>query len=182
MAENLDTYVSENGSICFDFEEENCNQFGRLYDWATAMGFDAHCNTELCTPEELHRGICPSGWHIPSAEEWNVLVQYVDPATTNNTAGTKLKAKSWTATGSYKTGEDIYGFKALPGGYRNYNVATETYAFTFLNSWAQWWTASETSATSANYRYTATVTESLSPNSGNKLLQNSVRCIKDPTF
>jgi hypothetical protein len=48
---------------------------GKLYDWATAMALPAKCNTTLstsdpeCAIQNKHRGICPSGQHIPSKEE-----------------------------------------------------------------------------------------------------------------
>jgi uncharacterized protein (TIGR02145 family) len=53
FAENLN-YASE-GSKCYNNKEENCQKYGRLYDWATAMK------------------ACPNGWHLPSKEEWEGL-------------------------------------------------------------------------------------------------------------
>jgi uncharacterized protein (TIGR02145 family) len=53
FAENLN-YASE-GSKCYDNKEENCQKYGRLYDWAMAMK------------------ACPNGWHLPSEEEWKGL-------------------------------------------------------------------------------------------------------------
>jgi hypothetical protein len=40
------------GSICYDNASENCERYGRLYDWTTA------------------KKACPQGWHLPSEEEW----------------------------------------------------------------------------------------------------------------
>jgi uncharacterized protein (TIGR02145 family) len=68
MAENLN-YNAE-GSRCYNDDEANCKEYGRLYDWATVMALPANCNngdgecTKLIQPK--HRGICPEGWHIPS--------------------------------------------------------------------------------------------------------------------
>jgi uncharacterized protein (TIGR02145 family) len=79
------------------------------------------------------RGICPSGWHVPSDTEWEVLVNYVGG---DSTAGTKLKSTSgWSDGGN---GTDDYGFSALPGGGRFtdgifWDVGTRGY----------WWSASE---------------------------------------
>ena len=64
MAENLN--YSIDGSICFRDSEDFCNKYGRLYNFKTAMaGSD----------EEYAQGICPNGWHIPSAEEWVYIIQ-----------------------------------------------------------------------------------------------------------
>jgi uncharacterized protein (TIGR02145 family) len=100
MAENLDYYVA--GSKCYHNDPANCTKYGRLYDWETA------------------KTVCPTGWHLPSYEEWDILVKYVDPnfnsdndeGGNDNVAGTKLKAKNgW---GTDDKSSDDYGFSALP--------------------------------------------------------------------
>ncbi|MDR2583815.1 MAG: hypothetical protein LBC75_10075 [Fibromonadaceae bacterium] len=72
--------------------------------------------------------VCPSGWHLPSGTEFDILIDYVGGSTT---AGTKLKASGgWLNAGN---GKDNYGFSALPGGYLDkkdnviYNVGSEGY-------------------------------------------------------
>jgi len=67
MAENL-RLVTETGSWCYEDEAENCKEFGRLYDWPTAMS------------------ACPPGWRLPSSEEWDLLKANLSPE-----AGTKMK-------------------------------------------------------------------------------------------
>ena len=44
MAENL-SYEAE-GSRCYKDEPENCEKYGRLYDWSTAMGIDTSFNSQ----------------------------------------------------------------------------------------------------------------------------------------
>jgi hypothetical protein len=60
MTENLNYNAS--GSKCYNNINDYCNDYGRLYDWATAMA------------------ACPSGWRLPSEEEWyegeDVLLYY----------------------------------------------------------------------------------------------------------
>jgi len=113
MAENLNYNVS--GSKCYDNSESNCTIYGRLYNWSTAMALPSSCNSRSCSDQiqSKHRGICPSGWHIPSQAEWNTLVTY---AGGSNTAGTKLKARNGWNFYSGTENLDIYGFSALPGG------------------------------------------------------------------
>ncbi|MDR2583767.1 MAG: hypothetical protein LBC75_09835 [Fibromonadaceae bacterium] len=96
------------GSKCYDNKESNCTTYGRLYDWATAMALPPSCNTTFCSGQITgkHKGICPAGWHIPSEDDWDVLMTEVGGA---STAGKYLKTSDW-------GGEDTYGFSALPGG------------------------------------------------------------------
>jgi len=57
MAENLNYNINE--SICYDDKIKNCEEYGRLYNWETAMK------------------ACPAGWHLPRNDEWDVLFGYV---------------------------------------------------------------------------------------------------------
>jgi uncharacterized protein (TIGR02145 family) len=144
MAENLNYDVA--GSKCYgegtlsDTEvQANCVKYGRLYDYATARGFPSICSnpsTSCYLPERQspYRGICPSGWHIPSDEEWDELVTF---ASGSSTAGTKLKAKSgWNnkTDGTSGNGTDEYGFSALPGG-RDYSDGS----FFGVGNYGYWW-------------------------------------------
>jgi hypothetical protein len=80
MSQNLNT--SATGSVCYDNSPANCDKYGKLYDWATAMALPAKCNTTLSTDDpdceirNNHRGICPSGQHIPSKEELDEYGSY----------------------------------------------------------------------------------------------------------
>lgn len=59
--------------------------------------------------------VCPIGWHIPSDQEWDELVNYLGG---ENIAGGKLKEEGtehWEAPNTDAT--DQYGFSALPAGY-----------------------------------------------------------------
>ncbi|MDR2593547.1 MAG: tetratricopeptide repeat protein [Fibromonadaceae bacterium] len=111
MSENLN-YKAGN-SWCFDELKENCEKYGRLYDWNSA------------------KNACPAGWHLPSGEEWQKLI---DVAGGKDNART-IKAKhSWSRGGG---GTDDFGFYALPGGLR------KSSRFTGIDLNAAWWTATE---------------------------------------
>ena len=84
------------------------------------------------------RGLCPAGWHIPSAEEWQTLIDHHGG---NDIAGGKLKA-----TGTRDKGDGLwnppnfnasnsYGFTALPAGHRNADAS-----FHEDGKSAYWWT------------------------------------------
>jgi len=92
------------------------------------MNLPANCNDTLCYSQvgEKQKGICPSGWHIPSNMDWSNLARYVDGKSGTDstyysgTAGKFLK----TIDGWYKStesskynNEDTYGFSALPAAF-----------------------------------------------------------------
>jgi len=114
------------------------------------------------------KGVCPTGWHLPSSAGWATLETYVGGA---GTAGTKLKSVSdWTTGGDTET--DAYGFSALPGGYytgSDFNNAL---------SYGYWWSATGYGATYAYSRVMYYYAGVLSGNS-NKNFGFSVRCLQD---
>jgi len=135
MAENLN-YKAIN-SRCYGDNPANCAIYGRLYNWATAMA------------GTKYRGVCPSGWHIPSDADWNVLMKSVNPSCTDNSncagAGKKLKANSslWNSNGK---GTDDFGFSALPGGHGNSDGR-----FELVGEHGDWCSTSEISGSEVTY-------------------------------
>jgi len=101
MAENLNYETGR--SSCYGNDNSNCEKYGRLYDWKTAMG------------------ACPGGWRLPSNEDWNHLVEATGG---QKTAGKNLKSKTgWSATKKGDgNGTDDFGWSALPGGYHPHSV------------------------------------------------------------
>jgi len=171
MAENLNYDAS--GSKCYDNEESNCDKYGRLYSWATAMDIPSSYNDSRYNPSSStkYRGICPENWHIPNDADWNVLMRFVDSSCSGNNcdvAGTKLKAKNgWnTISGN---GTDDYGFSALPG---SAGVSVVGYS-------GSWWSSSESSSNGAYRLYMSYSSEGAYYNSDNKGYLFSVRCLQD---
>lgn len=120
MAENLKTKKYRDGSdipnvtdgntwgeikthaYCnFNNDEKNAAIYGRLYNhWAAVNS----------------NGICPSGWHVPSTKEWDILIDFLGG---EDVAGGKLKETGtdhWDEPNTGATNES--GFRALPGGLR----------------------------------------------------------------
>jgi uncharacterized protein (TIGR02145 family) len=121
MAENLN-YEAEN-SFCLDDDPANCEKYGRQYSWAIAMALPISCNNNSCSSSisANYKGICPSGWHIPSNEESDKLMLYVMSSSSlssyNTTASKYLKTTSgWNknCTDLGNNGTDDYGFSFLP--------------------------------------------------------------------
>jgi len=159
MAENLNYDAKTAGSRCYNDSIANCAIYGRLYDWATAMGVDAKYNNQSLRNDDKvkHRGICPDKWHIPSDEDWEMLHDFVEPL------GGTLKAK----------GTDDFGFAALLSGiYSN--------GFKYIDQDSYWWTSYENAtgyawAYELDWRY-QNVQFALT-NSKKELY--SVRCLRD---
>ena len=225
MAENLNYAVE--GSKCFgedgevlqivDWEEmrngnpitktlsnaevqANCNKYGRLYDWATAMALPPSCNENSCSSQvqPKHKGICPSGWHIPSIDDWEKLLCYVANENgfslydeygsflwaeeTLGRLGRYLKATSgWNDNGN---GTDQYGFSALPGGVGIplslfYGNDYPDYFYGVVDI-GYWWSASEQSNGHDADRYMAYgLEDDHLGDDDDKPYMFSVRCVKD---
>jgi uncharacterized protein (TIGR02145 family) len=156
MAQNLN-YKTTSGSWCYEDKTDNCDKYGRLYDWNTA------------------KTVCPTGWKLPDTANWRALVKTAD---TQETAGKKLRSMSgwnWNDVNNVSgNGMDSYGFSALPGGLR-YSAGD------FYNAgyYGYWWTATEDDGSNAYGRgmdYYGDLADEYDYNKSNGL---SVRCIAD---
>ena len=167
FAENLNYDVPDDTSdVCYENIAENCERYGRLYNWEAA------------------KQACPAGWHLSTAAEWKTLVNY---------AGGEwiaaMNLKSRTGWDSYEeksgNGTDIYGFSALPGGYGYGNVYyADEYGygsgdFYCAGIFGYWWSATEYGADYArcwgmNYRH-----EYMHWSDSRKTAPSSVRCVAD---
>lgn len=151
MAENLN--YDQEGSFCFDYEDENCERYGRLYPWESAQQ------------------ACPDEWRLPSPEEFNSLIDF---AGGNAVAGARLKAVEGWEAGAVST--DDYGFTALPAGRRGYYLD-----FTDKTQGAYFWSNSRVQNSSAAYNMdlrfdtdSAVVRDIADAHDG-----NSIRCVKE---
>jgi len=165
--------------------QENCNKYGRLYNWATAMNLESRCNNSdlsNCQVQSKHQGICPEGWHIPSLAEWEKLRSYVlAQKDCSYCDASYLKATSgWNSNSSSSgNGTDEYGFSALPGGRGRSGYSITSVSFDSVGYYGQWWSSSVRSAGIAykwgmysgmNYSYSY---DDVKP------YLFSVRCVKD---
>ncbi len=92
MAENLN-YDSGQWSFCD--EEDSCAIYGRYYMY------------DVNHRSEAYVGICPSGWHVPSSEEWISF---------SSAVGKKSKALQAQGFIGWTDADDEFGFSALPVG------------------------------------------------------------------
>jgi uncharacterized protein (TIGR02145 family) len=176
MARNLNYRVNESNTVigtCYNNSATNCDKYGRLYTWATAMALPSSCNSSTCSGRinTKHQGICPNGWHIPSDSEWDELEYYVG----SSMAGWYLKATSgWGPNDN--GGGDYYGFSALPGG--SGTSADNTYYK--VGESGHWWNHSEADSKNAHSRALGYDYDRFYSNDiENKSYPFSVRCVQD---
>ena len=103
ISDNSPWSNSSSGAWCNDNNDaKNNNPYGKLYNWYTVND---------------SRGLCPTGWHVPSDSEWTILSNYLGGEAV---AGGKLKETGtthWYSPNVSATNES--GFSALPGGTRD---------------------------------------------------------------
>ena len=111
MAENLNVTTTEAAKgdcsgygykYCYNDTSSNCDTYGGLYQWATAMCGESSSNAE---PSGV-QGICPSGWHIPSHYEWVTLERQICSDIGNSSCDTTF-VKDTSTTGWF--GQDTTG-------------------------------------------------------------------------
>ena len=158
--------MSDDGIIekyCYDDDPANCDTYGGLYQWNEIMEYTT-------TPGV--QGICTAGWHLPTNDEWIILINFLGG---EDVAGGKMKEAGtthWSSPNSGATNES--GFTALPGGYR--------YAYNHFNDITyngEFWSSSEVDSNTAwnlylSYFYTLVDRLIL-----NQLYGFSIRCLKD---
>jgi uncharacterized protein (TIGR02145 family) len=130
--------------------------YGRLYNWYAVND---------------SRNIAPTGWHVPSDSAWSILAAFIG----GGTYGYKL-IETGTAhwLGPNSTATNATGFSGLPGGYRDSGGI-----FISIGGEADWWSATEESATSAWAKRIFNNSLGLGTLSTSKRNGYSVRCMKD---
>jgi len=131
--------------------------------------------------------LCPDGWHVPSADEWEELEEFLGA----DLAGLKMKetgTQHWTSTAPEVTNES--GFTALPGGGRSHYLGNQSGTlFFYAGEIAAWWSSSMGSSNnSTSFAVYAPVVQGRPPNSNHRFLfrsdlepkirGKSIRCMK----
>ena len=151
------------GDACDD--AWSLTQYGRLYNWYAVD--DA-------------RGLCPSGWHVPTDEEWKAMEMALgmSQAEADGTGwrgtdeGSQMKATSgWSGTGNGTNSSD---FSALPGSGRAFSGS-----FDGAGNAAGWWTSSINGG-QAWFRYLYSTQDGVVRNPDLWRSGWSVRCVQDP--
>ena len=151
---------------CYANDTNNCISGGGLYQWTQVM-----CGGT--TPGA--KGICPTGWHVPTHDEFTTLER------TTCTSGSCVTdfpydttTTGWRGTNEGTTMRNMSGsYRGFLSGYRNtdgsfYNLGTDTH----------FW-SSVASGTTAWYHYLYSGNAGVNRNLSTKAYGFSVRCLKD---
>ena len=153
VMDNASWATLSTGAYCdYNNTPSNSITYGKLYNWYAVND---------------SRNIAPTGWHVPSDDEWTILTTYLGG---ESVAGGKLKeigTEHWKSPNTGATNET--GFFALPGGRRGYYIDTDS----------NWWSTTEENSAQVwildvNNNGRAVSRYSLEKHGG-----LSVRCIKD---
>ncbi len=173
------TVEQTNNSIlekyCYNNSETNCSVYGGLYQWGEAVQYlNGASNTTSWNPVPTGFviGVCPTGWHVPTLNDWNALVAFLGGATV---AGGKMKETGlvhWASPNAGATNES--GFTGLPGGQRELNGT-----FTLLTFDGFFWSSTEAGPNAAYYLKLDYNTASAAISTDNKAKGFSVRCLRN---
>ena len=198
FAENLRTTVYSNGDVIPAYLDDNA--WGTATVGATSVygEGDSDCNhasPEIDACEEFQslaeygrlynwyavddtRGLCPSGWHVPSDLEWMELEGYIANQGFAGIEGTALKSSAgWDSNG---TGTDNFGFSGHPGGHRDNGGAfgVDSNYGNIAGRSGYWWSSSPNNGNAIgsylSYNWSTFFTGTLHITYG-----FSVRCVRD---
>jgi uncharacterized protein (TIGR02145 family) len=178
---NIDWYNTTDGVYAiYNNDYAMLEAYGALYNWYAVD--DA-------------RSLCPTGWHVPTYDEWTKLLEYVIAKgypnnNVVNGAGNALKScrqlghpyggdcatsehPLWYSNSTHY-GTDAFVFSALPGGSRWFNGS-----FYGVGSEGSWWSSTEIAATTARYQQLHNSAGSVNRHYLNKSYGLSVRCLRD---
>ena len=146
-------------------------KYGALYNWYTVKTGK----------------LAPKGWHVPTAEEWNILTDFLSNNGYSYEGDVTYIAKSMASTtgwlyygesgtvGNNQSSNNSSGFTACPSGGRTHTIGT----FCEDGYIGYWWSSNECNLDDAYLRYIGYTYKHLAFNQANKKIGFSVRCIKD---
>lgn len=191
MAENLRAIVYSNGDplvdgkdagnitgdyttkywFAYDDDIANMDRYGLLYTWAAVMN---NSSATYAVPSGV-QGVCPTGWHLPSAGEWDILVEYLGGG---NLAAGKMIDDTYSSIPDLQTPvTNESGLSIILGGDR-----TEEGSFRGIGWWTDFWMSSANIPGVANHLYISileSVPHMFTDDLGLKEFGLAVRCIKD---
>lgn len=132
------------------------------------------------------RGLCPTGWHVPTENEWSELeskigispIVFSEYGWRGSNEGAKLKSTEgniWNATSNKST--NTTGFSAIPTGMRNFLGH-----YYYKDNYSVWWATDSSTESSAWCRALSSSNEQIFREDASKTSGLAVRCIKNQPF
>ncbi len=156
------------GAYCYYNNDANMGiKYGCLYNWFAVQTYK----------------LAPVGWHIPSYDEFDKLINYLSSNVGNSlSAGKALASKTdWVsdnttaAVGNILSLNNSSGFTGLPAGYRNDYTA----AYIDAGQSGNWWSTTSSSDYSSWLIFLNNNSSSIGWSLSSKVDGFSVRCIKN---
>ncbi|MBZ0180136.1 MAG: hypothetical protein K8F36_12660 [Melioribacteraceae bacterium] len=158
----LDNGIVE--KFCYDDNEDNCDEYGALYQWNEAVQY---------VNAEGTQGLCPDGWHVPTENEFIYLMNVVYRSNPLKAVGQGSGAGAGTNTS---------GFEALLAGYCLPQSPYFDDGFHDLGAITGWWTSLRNAYTHLNAAVFFVAGENdlaYRPDYQDVKNAYSVRCVKD---
>ncbi len=179
MAQNLN-WEAPTESWCYDGSPLYCELWGRLYSWDAMLQGESPSKTN---PSQV-KGVCPTGWHVPSRAEWDELAQTV----VDYTGEGVFSEAEWSRVGYYLKanigwssvaggGIDKFGFSAGAFGYRYYVSDIDIFKADRVHGY--FWTASEKDSDNGFLTAFSSNTSGMDRTNAPKDAAVYVRCVKD---
>jgi uncharacterized protein (TIGR02145 family) len=153
MNKNLDTDTFQNGDLI---------PHHKTYaDWCSSKEESAWCyyNNDKSLGIKVgklyngyavmdKRGLCPTGWHVPSLDEWRVLIGFLNYNYDALKSSELWKRQYWMDDSNWhnelKYFDNSSGFTGLPGGSVGYCANDGTY-FQLFSQYGRWWSSTPNS-------------------------------------
>ena len=162
-------------------DEANVAIYGYLYNWPAMMHGANHSESN---PSGV-QGICPTGWHAPSAGEWEQLQVYVSNQSEfvcgggYNIGKALAAATGWDesssncSVGNEQSTNNATGFSAFPAGCYGYP------SYVFGGTAGFWTTSSYNGDYDADHRDLQSYGAGIFGGSEDRNIGFSVRCVRD---
>ncbi len=158
---NNSQWNSTTSGACTDYNYNISNSeiYGKLYNWYAVAD---------------SRGLCPTGWHVPSESEWTTMENYLGGSTIAGGAMKEISTIHWASPNTGATNSS--GFNGLPGGKRDPNGT-----FSTINKYGYWYSSTQSSiqTTVAYSHYLDYLSSDLNNYNNIKTFGFSVRCVRD---
>ena len=164
-------YLNTGAYVWYDNDSSWKNKYGAIYNWYSVDNLN---------------GLCPTAWHVPSADEWVALTNSIGGIynadelkscrQVNSPLGGYCNVSEhprWYQDSTYH-GTDYSGFSGLPGGFRY-----EFGSFGNIGRIGYWWSSTEAWTTTARSRSMSYMTGFLGGCNCIKERGFSIRCLKD---